>query len=173
MPELLLGWVKKLRGARGELVVATRSEDPARYVGIARASFARPGETPRSRELASVRVHGSRLIIRPRGVESASEAAVWLGLEMWIDSAVLPALGPGSFYAFQLLGAEVVTRAGEALGKLEDIRSTGGCDLWVVRTREGREHLIPAAASICTEVDAGRGRITVDPPEGLLDLDAI
>lgn len=173
VPDLLLGWVKKLRGVRGELLVATRTEEPTRYLGLRQALFARPGEKPEPRELASVRAHGRRLIIRPQGVESAAAAAAWIGLEMWVDSAALPALGPDSYYAYQLLGAEVVTRAGQPLGRLSDIRSTGGCDLWVVRGEDGRERLIPAAASICTEVDTRRGRITVDPPEGLLELDAI
>lgn len=174
MPDLLLGWVKKVRGSRGEMSVATRSESANVYVHLRRAAFGKPGTPPEPRELASVRAHGRRLIIRPEGVESASEAAPWIGLEMWIDSAALPKLSPGSWYAWQLLGLEVVTRDGEPVGRLCDIRSTGGgCDLWVVRAGDGHEHLIPAAASICTGVDTERGRITVDPPAGLLELNAI
>ncbi len=173
MPDLLLGWVKKLRGVHGELLIATRSEDPARFLDLRTARFGRPGEAPEPRALQSVRLHGANLIIQPLGVESAAAAESWIGLEMWVDSASLPPLEPGSYYAWQILGAEVLTRSGERLGRLEDIVSTGGCDLWVVRTREGREHLIPAAAAICASVDLAQGRITVDPPAGLLELDAI
>jgi 16S rRNA processing protein RimM len=173
MTELHLGWIKKLRGARGELLVAMRSEDPARYLGLPSARFARPGEPRQARPLASVRIHGANLIIRPEGVESGEAAARWLGLEVWVDAAVLPALEPPSYYAWQLMGFEVVTTAGERIGRLGGVHSTGGCDLWVVNTPGGREHLIPAAASICTRVDVELGRITIDPPEGLLDLDAI
>jgi 16S rRNA processing protein RimM len=173
MPDLLVGWVAQLRGARGELAVASRSEDLSRYLGIREARFARPGQAPEARALESVRTHGRRLIIKPAGVDSAAAAAAWIGLEMRVPSDALPPLAPGSWYAFELLGLEVVTRGGERLGRLCDVRSTGGCDLWVVRSAEGRERLIPAAASICTQVDTRLGRITVDPPEGLLELDAI
>jgi len=173
MPDLLVGWVAKLRGARGELAVASRSEDLSRYLEIRAARFARPGHPPETRALESVRAHGRRLLIKPAGVDSAADAAAWIGLEMWVSSEALPPLAPGSWYAYELIGLDVVTVGGESLGRLCDIRSTGGCDLWVVRSAEGRERLIPAAASICTQVDTRLGRITVDPPEGLLELDAI
>jgi len=173
MTDLRLGRIKKLRGARGELLVVMRSENPLRYAGLKSAGFARPGEPPQPRRLASARVHGANLIIRPEGVESGAEAAQWLGLEMWVDAGTLPALEPPSYYAWQLLGMEVVTTTGETVGRLGDIHSTGGCDLWMVSGPGGREHLIPAAAAICTRVDLENRRITIDPPEGLLNLDAI
>ncbi len=173
VPELLLGWVKRLRGVKGELAVATRSQDLVPYLGLREARFVRGGAPPEPRTLESVRTHGRRLLIRMKGVDSAAAAAAWLGAEMWVDTAVLPALEPGAYYAYQLLGMEVVCQDGERLGRLSDIRTTGGCDLWVVRTPGGVEHLIPAAAAICTSVDRQKGLITVNPPEGLLELNAI
>ncbi len=34
VPELLLGWVKRLRGVMGELAVASRSLDLTPYLGL-------------------------------------------------------------------------------------------------------------------------------------------
>jgi 16S rRNA processing protein RimM len=47
---------------------------------------------------------------------------------------------------------------------------TGGTDLLVLRGVDGRERLIPFADEICKEVDLAAKRITIDPPDGLLDL---
>ena len=80
---------------------------------------------------------------------------------------VMPLVRDGKLRAF------AVTSGGEVLGRVCDVQSTGGCDLWVVRSRSGQEHLIPAAAAICTRVDVEGGRITIDPPAGLLELNAI
>jgi 16S rRNA processing protein RimM len=168
-----LGWVKKLRGARGELSVSTRSEGLERYLGLRQAWFGPPGGEARPHALEEVRVHGGRLLVKPAGVDNAADAAAWIGREMWVEEDVLPPLQPGSFYAHQLIGLEVVTRGGEVLGRVCDVQSTGGCDLWVVRARSGTELLIPAAAAICTRVDVEGGRITIDPPAGLLELNAI
>lgn len=170
---ILLGWVKKLRGAHGELSVSTRSDGLERYLGLRQAWFGLPGGEARPQALETVRVHGSRLLVKPAGVDTAAAASAWIGLEMWVEESALPRLEPGSYYAHQLLGLEVVTPGGEVLGHVCDVQSTGGCDLWVVRSRSGREHLIPAAAAICTRVDVEGGRITIDPPPGLLELNAI
>ena len=40
----------------------------------------------------------------------------------------------------------------------------------VVESVERHEHLIPMVHSIVIEIDAGRKRIRIDPPQGLLDL---
>jgi 16S rRNA processing protein RimM len=172
-PEILLGWVKRLRGARGDLTVATRSHDLRPYLTVREAKFVPAHGAPQLLGLESVRSHGRRLIIKMEGVDSAAAAAEWLGAEMWVGAAGLPELEPGTYYAYQLLGMEVVGVDGKRLGRLSDIQTTAGCDLWVVRTEAGAEHLIPAAAAICTSVDRRTGRITVDPPEGLLELNAI
>ena len=52
---------------------------------------------------------------------------------------------------------------------------TGGAPLLIVERAEPlpqtkREILIPAARSICTRIDRSARVITVDPPEGLLEL---
>jgi 16S rRNA processing protein RimM len=47
---------------------------------------------------------------------------------------------------------------------------TGGTDLLVLKGDDGREQLIPFADEICTDVDVAAKRITIDPPDGLLDL---
>ncbi|MEE9218262.1 MAG: ribosome maturation factor RimM [Acidobacteriota bacterium] len=173
MAELLLGWVKRLRGARGELAIATRSDDLRPYLGLRQAKFARSGAGKEQRDLESVRIHGRRLIVKLRGIDSAAEAASWLGAEVWVERDVLPELHADAFYAYELLGMEVFTRDGTLLGRIADIQATGGCDLWVVRSESGREHLIPASRTICTSVDRRLGRVTVDPPKGLLELNAI
>ncbi len=60
----------------------------------------------------------------------------------------------------------------EELGRVEEIRQTGGADLLVVRGG-GRERLIPFARSICPRVAPAEGVIEIDPPEGLLELDEV
>jgi len=47
---------------------------------------------------------------------------------------------------------------------------TGGVELLVIESDEGREYLIPLAGSIVIEIDIAGKKIVVDPPEGLLEL---
>jgi len=47
---------------------------------------------------------------------------------------------------------------------------TGGTDLLVVDGDNGRQYMIPFADAICLDVDVAGKRVTIDPPDGLLDL---
>jgi 16S rRNA processing protein RimM len=76
-------------------------------------------------------------------------------------------LGEGQYYHFQILGLEVRTTAGEVLGRVEQIISTGSNDVFVVRGPRG-EVLIPAVDDVVKSVDPAAGRIEVEVVEGLL-----
>ena len=57
---------------------------------------------------------------------------------------------------------------GTPVGALTGVLETGSHDVYVVQGRD-REYLIPAVDEIVREVDLARGRMVIDPPEGLLD----
>jgi 16S rRNA processing protein RimM len=69
----------------------------------------------------------------------------------------------------------VRTRTGRDLGTVRRVIETGGAPLLVIvvtgaGSETEREQLIPVARSICTGIDKVAGVITVDPPDGLLEL---
>lgn len=83
-------------------------------------------------------------------------------------------LPDGYYYFDQLVGLEVFTSAGELLGRITGVIATGGHDLYVLQPDglpvKEKEILLPAVKEFIKEIDPGRGRMVVDPPEGLLDL---
>jgi 16S rRNA processing protein RimM len=48
-----------------------------------------------------------------------------------------------------------------------------GQDLLSVRREGGREVLVPFVAEIVPEIDVDAGRVVIDPPPGLLNLDEL
>lgn len=77
------------------------------------------------------------------------------------------------YYFFHLEGFTVVTQDGAIVGRITDLLTAPGSDLLVVTADSGGEVLIPFARTICVELDMTRGRLTIDPPEGLLELNEI
>ena len=55
---------------------------------------------------------------------------------------------------------------------VEEIMTTGGTDLLVVRDAKTGETLIPFCEAICRSIDTERSRVEVDVPEGLVALNA-
>lgn len=64
------------------------------------------------------------------------------------------------------------SKGGTLVGSVKDIFFIEGNDLLVIE-REGREMFIPFTESICVDVNLKERKITIDPPDGLLDLDEI
>jgi 16S rRNA processing protein RimM len=111
-------------------------------------------------------MHGDHLIFKLKGVDTISDAEKLAGANVAIPFEQRASLAEQEFYQSDLIGCEVVDAAGRSLGIVEDFQETGGTPL----LRVGEDLLIPFAKSICTKIDLDRKQITVNPPDGLLDL---
>ncbi len=76
-------------------------------------------------------------------------------------------LGPGEYYEHQILGLNVVTTGGEALGRVAEILETGANDVYVVHGPRG-EILLPARKEVIQDINLEAGRMTVILLPGLL-----
>jgi 16S rRNA processing protein RimM len=93
------------------------------------------------------------------------------GLELRIPAEQLATLPAGTFYHHDLVGCRVETGSGAAVGVVAGVEGTLAGSRLVVAGASG-EILIPLTVGICTTIDVNAKRIVIDPPEGLLDLNA-
>jgi 16S rRNA processing protein RimM len=117
-------------------------------------------------ELENTWMHGDHLILKFKGVDTISDAEKLAGAEVAIPFEQRAALAEQEYYQSDLIGCDVVDGAGRSLGVVEDFQETGGAPLLQV----GENLLIPFAKSICTKIDLEHKQITVNLPDGLLDL---
>ena len=99
-----------------------------------------------------------------------TDARTLVGARLVIDEDDLKPLSNDEFFEHQLIGSIAASSEGKSLGEVIALLRTGGTDVLVVRSEDGRERLIPFADEICTSVDVAAKRITVNPPDGLLEL---
>ncbi len=117
-------------------------------------------------EVENTWMHGDYLILKFKGVDTISDAEKLAGADVAIPFEQRAALTEQEYYQSDLIGCEVVDASGRSLGTVDDLQETGGTPL----LRIGENLLIPFAKSICTKIDLDRRQITVNPPDGLLDL---
>jgi 16S rRNA processing protein RimM len=167
--QLVVGRVGRPHGLRGELIVEVRTDDPqARFAAgtvLATEPAARGPLT-----VGSARWHSGRLLVAFAGYEDRTAAEELRDTLLVVDSAELddPA-DPDEFRDYQLIGLDAWTVAGEQVGVVADVLHHGQ-DLLVIRpVRDQEEILVPFVAAIVPEVDVAAGRLTIDPPDGLLD----
>lgn len=103
---------------------------------------------------------GGELIVKLKGIDNRTVAALFRGRYLEIDEAEARPAGEGRFYHHQLIGLEVSTASGQELGRIEEVLERPANDVWV--SREGTlEHLIPATRDAVVEVDLDAGRVVV------------
>ena len=78
-------------------------------------------------------------------------------------------LPDGQYYHHQIIGLQVKTTRGELIGTVTGVLTGQSNDNYVVQS-PGAEILIPAIEDVIQAIDLDRGYITIEPIEGLLNL---
>jgi 16S rRNA processing protein RimM len=162
--------IARTRGLKGELVADLLTDFPERFEQLDSLLAIKPsGE----REQLTIEEHWfqrNRIILKFGGYDSIEAAKTLVGSDLVVPESERVALGAGEYYDWQLAGCVVQNTAGTRLGRVREVMRTGGVEMLVIESEQGREILIPMAREICLEIDIAAKSIRVDPPEGLLDL---
>jgi 16S rRNA processing protein RimM len=168
---VVVGRIGRPHGIRGEVTVEVRTDAPElRFApgSVLATDPARPGPLT----VAAARWHSGRLLLSVEGVRDRTAAE---GLRGLVLSAEVPddevPDDPEEYFDHQLRGLAVVDTAGQSIGVVDDVVHLPGQDLLAVRRDGGREVLVPFVAELVPEIDPDAGRLVVDLPPGLLELD--
>ncbi len=159
-----VGVVNAPWGLGGHVKVTPHTSNPDRFaVG---AELLVDGVRRRVEALTSPRGYP---VVRFSGVVSREGAEALRGATLEIEAAELPPPPEGGHYVHDMLGLAVVTAAGEMVGELVEVLTTGANDVYLVRRPGARDALIPATAEVIREVDVAGRRLVIEPLPGLLD----
>jgi 16S rRNA processing protein RimM len=141
-----IGRVGRPHGRDGAFVVEDASEAPERLAEGAELLV--DGEPAR---VVESKLAGGRRVVRldrdaPRGAP------------LEVSRAKLPALGPDSYYVFELRGLEVVEEGGERLGRVRDVVPYPAND--VLELDSGLDLPLVEACVRAIDLDAGRILVT-------------
>jgi 16S rRNA processing protein RimM len=156
-------------GIKGEVRVKVYTADPANIAAYGPLL----AEDGRSFEVASFRpAAGSApdmLVVKFKGIGDRNAAEAVNGLELTVPRDRLPPAEEDEFYHADLVGLAAVTPDGNELGTVVAVHNYGAGDLLEIAPRHGETILVPFTRIAVPEVDLAAGRVTVDPPAGLLD----
>lgn len=174
---LAIGRVVKPQGRGGEVAAEVLTDFDKRFEGLKRVFLECLAGDPVPVEIERAWSHKGRIILKLRGIDKISEAAVLRDRHILIPLEERMMLSPDRYYTWELEGCTVVIEhdGGETVvGIVTGVEPTGGVDLLHV-AKDGVDRgniLIPLAKDICRRIDVTAKRIVIDPPEDLLDLNA-
>jgi 16S rRNA processing protein RimM len=163
-----VGYISAPHGLGGALKV--KPDDPASDT-LHKASrvFVETAGVAREFRLASVsRLNRVTLRVELEGLHDPESAQALKGAIVMVAVADLPAVRPGEYYYFQVIGCEVSIRDGETIGAVTDVISTGANDVLVVRNG-AHEVLVPVIEDVVKTMDLAKRRIIIEAVPGLLD----
>jgi 16S rRNA processing protein RimM len=167
----VVGRIARAHGIRGQVIVNPETDFPdARFQAGAELFIERNGTAVPLR-LTSARFHRQRPVIGIDGVETMTDAEALAGLELRVPLDRLAPLPPDTYYRHDLIGCLVQTADGRTVGLVTDVEGTMTGSRLIVDGTSG-EVLIPLVAGICTVVDPAAKRIVIDPPDGLIEVNA-
>jgi 16S rRNA processing protein RimM len=168
---VLVGRIARPHGIRGQVAINPETDFiEERFAAGATVWMQSPGGLE-SLTISTMRVQNGRPIVGFEGRQRIEEVAPLAGRELRVPEETLHPLEPGRFYQHQLVGCEVETMAGEKVGTVRRVAGGAAGSLLTVDGERG-EVLVPMAAEIIVEIDVAARRIRIDPPAGLLELNA-
>ena len=160
---VVVGVISGAWGLRGDVKVETHSDYPDRFV---------PGGVVYMDDERCVilRVHNHKVgyVVGLDSIPDRTSAERLRGKALTVPVSELPVLDGDTFFYFDIIDMPVRTTSGDDLGRIEEILSTGGNDVYIIRG-PGKEVLIPAAREYIANVDVERRIMTVSLPDGYID----
>ena len=163
-----LGRVVNTHGVRGEVRLLPHSSPCLTLRPGLRVMLRKPDASEEEVELKQVRPHAPFLLLKFVGVDSRDRAEALRESGLFVDESDLPQLRAGEFYHYQVIGLPVRTLTQESIGTIEEVLTTPGHDVFVVRDGE-KEYLIPVVEEVVRTVSIEERLVIIDPPEGLLE----
>jgi 16S rRNA processing protein RimM len=170
---ITLARVVKTQGRRGEVAGEILSDVPGRFtVGMKLLALLREVNVQRRElEVEELWPHKGLLVLKFAGVDSISEAETLVGCELQVPQSQRSELQAGWNYVSDLVGCAVLDR-GREIGRIEDVQfGAGEAPLLIVR-ESNRLVEIPFAEAYLDGVDVEREQVSMNLPEGLLEVNA-
>ncbi len=154
-------------GVRGEVRLKSFCAEPR---DIASYGALETEDRSRQFDVTLTRPVKNGFAARLSGVTSKEAADALRGVRLHAARAALPELSDDEFYHADLIGLEVVDTGGLLRGRVTAVHNHGATDLLDVQLAgQTGSVLVPFTMEIVPTIDLSRGRIIVDPPEGLFE----
>lgn len=170
----MVGHLSKAHGTRGEVLVRILTDEPEEVFGSGRRlivgdAAGELGDAALELVVETSRPYRKGWLMTLAGVADRAGAEALAGRYLLVPRSERGELAEGEFYYHQLLGLEVETVTGEAVGRVREVYETEPHHMLEVKGSAG-VHLVPFRRELVRSVDLEARRMVIDPPEGLLDV---
>lgn len=146
--KIIIGKIGAAHGVRGDMKVYPLTDFPDRFNTIKKAFI-----DDKEIDIISTRYQNNFVVMKVKGVNSCEEVARYTNKLLKINRSDVPPLNEGEYYSFDIIGLKVINQDDVVLGEIIEILKTGSNDVYITKTLEGKQLLIPALKKVVTEIN--------------------
>lgn len=164
-----VGTVARTHGRRGQVIVNPLTDFPESRFRVGALVYTKDGTEITERRITEARLQGGRPVVGFENIDSITDAEELRDRELRIPESALSQLPTGTYYSHDLIGCEVITKAGSSVGVVTKVEGPAALQRLIV-IKEEKVCDIPLVDAVCVSINVASRRICIDPPAGLLDL---
>lgn len=168
MEQLLqVGVITSTHGLKGEVKVYPTTDYPERFEEI-KEVLLDTGRTKMPIHIKSVRYFKNLVILKFKEFNDINEIEKYKQCSLWVTRENATPLYEDEYYIADLIGCQTYLEDGSHFGELVDVMETGANDVYVIKTEDGKEVLVPAIKDCILDVDVEAEKIVIHLLDGLL-----
>lgn len=167
MQYIEIGKIVNIHGIRGEVKIYTYTDDINALKKLKTVYLDIKGNL-KSFKIQSAKINKQFLILKLEGIDTPEEANKYREIYVKRERKPNENLGEDTFYIEDLIGLSVYDETSSLIGTLTEVLTPGANDVYVVKTEDGNEILLPAIKDVVKEVDIESKKMVVHIMEGLI-----
>ncbi|MCL4857472.1 MAG: 16S rRNA processing protein RimM [Flavobacteriales bacterium] len=168
-----LGYTSKVHGKQGELIAKLDVDNPNKYNKL-ESVLVRLNKNDNSLipffiTQAQVLNNGT-IKLKIDDINDVAQAELLVGKELFLPLNKLPKLTGNKFYYHEVIGFQVIDTVKGNIGEIFNVLDFPQQAVLEIKNAQEKEILIPITDQIIKTVDRAEKKITIEAPEGLIDI---
>lgn len=165
---LRVGVIASTHGVHGEVKVYPTTDDIKRFDDLKEVLLDTGKETMHL-DVIGVKYFKNMAILRFAQFDNVDQVIPYKGMDLLVTRENAVPLEEDEYYIADIIGSSVITDKDENFGELVDVMQTGANDVFIVKTFEGKEVLLPVIDECVLDIDLENKLVKVHIMKGLLD----
>ena len=162
-----VGVITTTHGLKGEVKVFPTTDEINRFDDLKKV-YLDSGKEYIPLSIEHVKYFKQLVILKFEEINDINDIEKYRGKDLFIPRDEAIALNEDEYFIFDLIDSEVYTEDRDKLGIVTEILTSSANDVYVVKTKDNKEVLLPSIKECILDVDTVNKKIIVHLMDGLL-----
>ena len=162
-----IGQIVNHFGIKGMVKVNPFTDDISQFEKLKSILLVKDGKLSEV-EIEETKYSKNQVLLKLKGIDTVEEAEKYRGCYLKIARSNSKKLPKDTYFIADLLGLTVYTDENILLGKVEDIYNSGANDIYVIKSEDGKQILLPGIKDVIKQIDLEQEKIIVHLIKGLV-----